>query len=205
MSKVRRQIQFSLSSLLLLLTLASVGLVMWLDWSSKILVLVATENLDHKTKITETNVEFQRWPKELIPPGAITAEDGIPVGKYITTRLRKGQAVIREDVIARTVFRSFAIPPGYKVVNIKVPNDLSHGSIRPGDRVDIVGKVGNEDNCSQRVICKGIKVFNVGSSVSGNKTTGIVGLLLNEDQANMIVDTKKEIGQFRLAQAGNSP
>jgi len=205
MSKVRRQIQFSMSSLVLLLTVSCVGLGVWLVWSSKIQVLVATEDLDYKTKITVTNVEFQRWPKELVPPGAITAEDGIPVGLYSTTRLRKGQAVIRDDLLNRTILVSFSIPSGCKVLNIKVPNDIAHGSIRPGDRVDVTSKTGDKDGDSQHVICKGIKVFNIGSSASGNKTTGIVGLLLNEDQANAIVDAKKELGQFRLTQAGNSP
>ena len=210
MSKVRRQIQFSMSSLVLLLTVSCVGVGIWQDWASKIGVLVATEDLDHKSKITETNVEFQRWPRKLVPPGAITSEEGIPTDKYITTRLRKGQAVIRDDVRARRVIPNVTFPPGYKVINIKVPTALFlDGSIQPGDRVDVIAVTNGEDGESQKIICKDVRVFNIASSTSGtgtpqSKKSGIVGLLVNEDQATAIVEAKS-VGQVRLGITSDSP
>ena len=209
MSKVRRQIQFSMSSLVLLLTVSCVGVGIWQDWASKIGVLVATEDLDHKSKITETNVEFQRWPKELVPPGAITSEEGIPTDKYITTRLRKGQAVIRDDVHVRKPLITVCLPPGLKVINIKVPTALSHGSLQPGDRVDVIAVANGEDGESQKIICKDVRVFNIGSSTFGagtpqSRKSGIVGLLVNEDQATAIAEAKS-VGQVRLGLLSDSP
>ena len=209
MSKVRRQIQFSMSSLVLLLTVSCVGVGIWQDWASKIGVLVATEDLDHKSKITETNVEFQRWPRKLVPPGAITSEEGIPTDKYITTRLRKGQAVIRDDVRARKPLITVSLPPGLKVINIKVPTALSHGSLQPGDRVDVIAVANGEDGESQKIICKDVRVFNIGSSTFGagtpqSRKSGIVGLLVNEDQATAIVEAKS-VGQVRLGITSDSP
>ena len=209
MNKVRRQIQFSMSSLVLLLTVSCVGVGIWQDWASKIGVLVATEDLDHKSKITETNVEFQRWPRKLVPPGAITSEEGIPTDKYITTRLRKGQAVIRDDVRARKPLITVSLPPGLKVINIKVPTALSHGSLQPGDRVDVIAVANGEDGESQKIICKDVRVFNIGSSTFGagtpqSRKSGIVGLLVNEDQATAIAEAKS-VGQVRLGLLSDSP
>ena len=207
MSKVRRQIQFSMSSLVLLLTVSCVGVGIWQDWASKIGVLVATEDLDHKSKITETNVEFQRWPKELVPPGAITSEEGVPIGGFNQTRLRKGQAVIRDDVRPRRAIPSVSYPTGYKVI---VPTALFlDGSIQPGDRVDVIAVTNGEDGESQKIICKDVRVFNIASSTSGtatpqSKKSGIVGLLVNEDQATAIVEAKS-VGQVRLGITSDSP
>ena len=209
MSKVRRQIQFSMSSLVLLLTVSCVGVGIWQDWASKIGVLVATEDLDHKSKITETNVEFQRWPRKLVPPGAITSEEGIPTDKYIITRLRKGQAVIRDDVHVRKPLITVCLPPGLEVINIKVPTALSHGSLQPGDRVDVIAVANGEDGESQKIICKDVRVFNIGSSTFGagtpqSRKSGIVGLLVNEDQATAIAEAKS-VGQVRLGLLSDSP
>ena len=209
MSKVRRQIQFSMSSLVLLVTVSCVGVGIWQNWASKIGVLVAAEDLDCKMKITETNVEFQRWPRKLVPPGAITSEDGIPTDKYILTRLRKGQAVIRDDVRARRVIPNVTFPPGYKVINIKVPTALSNGSLQPGDRVDVIAVTNGEDGESQKIICKDVRVFNIGSITFGvitpqSKKFEIVGLLVSEDQATAIVEAKS-VGQVRLGITSDSP
>ena len=206
MSKVRRQIQFSMRSLVLLLTVSCVGVGIWQVRASKIGVLVAAENLDYKTEITETNVEFQRWPKELVPPGAITSEEGVPIGGFNQTRLRKGQAVIRDDVRPRRAIPSVSYPPGYKVI---VPTALSHGSLQPGDHVDVIAVTNGEDGESQKIICKDVRVFNIASSTYGagtpqSREPGIAGLLVNEDQATAIVEAKS-VGQVRLGITSDSP
>ena len=77
---------------MLLMTVACVGVGVYpLVYPPGIEVLVATEHLDLKAEITKTNVKFQRWPADLVPEGAITSTEGIPAGKFIQTRLRKGQ------------------------------------------------------------------------------------------------------------------
>ena len=134
-------------------------------WPTEIGVLVAAEDLDHRRKITETNVEFQRWPKELVPPGAITSEDGIPVGTYTIARFRKRQAVIGDDLVDRNTIPMINVPTGHNVINIKVPTALSNGSLQPGDRVDVIAVTNGEDGESQKIICKDVRVFNIGLSL----------------------------------------
>ena len=90
-----------------------------------------------------------------------------------------------------------------------VPTALSHGSLQPGDRVDVIAVTNGEDGESQKIICKDVRVFNIASSTSGtgtpqSKKSGIVGLLVNEDQATAIVEAKS-VGQVRLGLLNDSP
>ena len=185
MSKVRRRIQFSMSSLLLLLTVSCVGVGIYRIFiPPKIEVLVATDHLDIKTVISKTNAEFQSWPREIVPEGAITSSDGIPKGKVILTRLRKGQAIIGEDVVDPKTLISVNIPPGMKVVNVKLSICDSFGMLFPGDRVDVVVLDANGDwDFESEPIIENVRVFNVGS---GTNSFGIVGLLVTEEQSAII-------------------
>ena len=123
--------------------------------------------------------------------------------------MRKGQAVIRDDVHVRKPLITVCLPPGLKVINIKVPTALSHGSLQPGDRVDVIAVANGEDGESQKIICKDVRVFNIGSSTFGagtpqSRKSGIVGLLVNEDQATAIAEAKS-VGQVRLGLLSDSP
>ena len=188
MSEVRRRFQFGMSSLLLLMTVACVGVGIYLTWDSKVDVLVASEDLNYRTEITKANVTFARWPADIVPEGAITSADGIPAGKFITTRLRKGQAVIGEDV-------SIYIPPGYKIINIKVPiANVLTGLLERGDRVDVIVFESDDTEENKKTISKNVRIFNLGSSVRP-KVFYIVGLLVTEKQAAAILEARA-IGQL---------
>jgi Flp pilus assembly protein CpaB len=167
------------------MTVACVGVGIYQTWASKIEVLVATEDLDHKTEITKTNVKFARWPAEIVPEGAITSKEGIPIGDFILTRLRKGQAIIGEDVFSRSTLTHITIPAGYKVINIKIPTTNGR-LLRSGDRVDVIAieADGGWDDESEPLL-EGVRVFNVGSSPNSSR---IVGLLVTEKQASVIAD-----------------
>ena len=195
MSKVRRRFQFGMSSVVLLMTVVCVGVRVYQTWASKIEVLVATENLDHKTAISKTNVKFETWPVELVPEGAITSSEGIPVGDVIVVRLRKGQAIIGEDVVDPATILHNPIPPGYRVVNVKLPTiDGLSGLLSPGDRMDVivVGPDGTDDGST--TLFRDVRVFNVGQGI---KAWEIVGLLLTDKQATTIAEPKA-VGKIRL-------
>ena len=188
MSKVRRRFQFGMSSLVLLMTVACVGVGIYLTRASKIEVLVATTDLNYNTKISETNVKFASWPAEIVPEGAITSTEGIPEGKVIVTRLRKGQALIGDDVVDPSTIPF--IPPGYKVVNVRVKIfNGSNGMVRPGDRGDVIAVDSDGTEESTKTILKNVRVFNVGQGVKP-RTFSIVGLLVTEKQATAIKEAK---------------
>lgn len=177
-------------------------------------VLVASAHLDHKAELNEENVSLENWPKKLIPEGA--ASDLAEVqGKFITTRLRTGQAIILEDVFNRNEIPGLAIPPNHKVINIKVPSeDLLAGLLRPGDRVDIIGIFDTKSRSGERksetkTFLKAIRVFNIGGSTSAQdqkkngSSSGIVGVLVTEPQSEKIVWAKAN-GEIRLAMIGDT-
>ena len=176
-------------------------------------VLVASAHLDVRTELNEENVSLEEWPLSLIPEGAGTEMTDVK-GKFITTRLRTGQAIITEDVMARNDIPVLAIPPDHKLINIKVPSeDLHAGLLRPGDRVDIIGIFNTnrrgELKSETKTFLKGIRVFNIGNSTSAQdqkkngSASGIVGVLVTERQSEKIVWAKKN-GEIRLAMIGDS-
>ena len=178
-------------------------------------VLVASEHLDHNAELTEENFSVESWPKNLIPEGAATDLAEVK-GQVITTRLRKGQAIFLEDVKPESELITKKIPPGLKVINIKVPSeDLLAGLLSPGDRVDIIGIFDTnnrrgEQTSETKTFLKAIRVFNIGASTSAaqdqKKTggaSGIVGVLVTEKQSEKIVWAKKN-GEIRLAMIGDS-
>lgn len=176
-------------------------------------VLVASDHIDMKAELTETNVRLENWPQHLIPEGAAADLEDVK-GKFILTRLRSGQAVILEDVKPESELMIKNIPPGHKVINIKVPaEDLIGGLLEPGDRVDIIGifniRKNGETESETKTFLKGIRVFNIGTSTSGgeaNRTAsaaGIVGVLVTGKQSERIVWARKN-GEIRLALVGDS-
>ena len=177
-------------------------------------VLVASDHLDHKAELTEENVKLENWPVNLIPEGA--AGDLAEVnGKHITTRLRRGQAIILADVFNKEDLPGLAIPPGHNVINLKVPpEDTLNGLMSPGDRVNIIAVFNKRDRNGERrsetkTILRGIRVFNIGSNTSAQDqrknggSSGIVGVLVTEKQSETIVWAKK-IGDIRLTLIGES-
>jgi len=177
-------------------------------------VLVATEHVDIKAELTEENVHLENWPLDMIPEGAATELEDI-AGKFTLTRLRAGQAIYIEDAKLESELETINIPPGHKVINIKVPaEDLIGGLLEPGHRVDIIGnfniRTRGEQKNETKTFLKGIRIFNIGTStsVSGkNKAanaSGIVGVLVTEKQSEKIVWARKN-GEIRLALVGDSP
>jgi pilus assembly protein CpaB len=176
-------------------------------------VVVASAHLDHKAELSEENIKLESWPLNLIPEGAATDLAEVS-GKFITTRLRSGQAVVIEDVANRNDILGLAIPPGQKVINIKVPpEDLLGGLLSPGDRVDIIGvfntRSRGEQKSETKTFLKGIRIFNIGASTSaqvartkGGAVSSIVGVLVTESQSEKIVWARKN-GEIRLAMIGD--
>ncbi len=175
-------------------------------------VVVATTHLDQRTKLSDENVKLENWPVNLIPEGSAT-DLGDVRGKIITNPLSKGQAVIQQTVLPESEIPELAIPPGHKVINIKVPpEDAMVGLMHPGSRVDIIGvfrvrdKKTGQTEAETLTFLKGIRVFNIGSSVSAHQSkavgpSGIVGVLVTEPQSEKIVHARKN-GEIRLALIG---
>lgn len=178
-------------------------------------VLVANAHLDIKTELTEENVKLENWPVKLIPEGSAASLEEVK-GKLVNARFRKGQPIVLADAFNREDFPGVKIPPGHKVINLKVPpEDVMTGLMNPGDRVDIIGVFDKRDRSGDRrsetrTFLKGIRIFNIGSSTTAQEkqakaggSSGIVGVLVTQKQAETIVWAKKN-GEIRLALIGDA-
>lgn len=180
-------------------------------------VVVAIEHLGHKVLLDKENVRVENWPEEIIPENAVRSLEEVEE-MAIMTRLSKGLPILKSDIVHKNKAMGIDIPPGFKVVAIKVSaDDTIAGLLRPGDRVDVIGLFknrdrGNNDTIS-RTFLKGLQVFSVNSSMKattsdrqqgGSKGSAIVGVLVNEKQSEDIVYVQKT-GSIKLVLRGDEP
>ena len=173
-------------------------------------VLVSVKQLDINELLDETNVKIENWPLEIIPENAATSLEHID-NKVVRTRMSKGLPILLSDVINKNEVKDLAIPVGYKVVALPVAaDDTIAGLLTPGDKVDVIGifrvRRNNEFRTTSKTFLKAITVFSVGNQIrrdTDRESNGssIVGVLLNEKQAEQIVLVQKE-AQLKLVLRG---
>ena len=181
-------------------------------------VVVSLDHLGHKTLLNEENVRIENWPQEIIPENAVRSIEDI-ADMATLTRLSKGLPILKSDIVHKNEAKGIDIPPGSKVVAIKVSaDDTIAGLLRPGDLVDVIGLLKKQDGKSKTTVSKtflkGIKVFSVNASMRAATTdrsvggTGkgqaIVGVLVNERQSEDIVFVQKT-GSLKLVLRGDEP
>ncbi len=180
-------------------------------------VLVAANQFDHGTPLTAENLKVEQWPLQIIPENAVTDLEEVK-NMAITTRLSKGLAILKTDIVNKNEIRNLAIPPGFKVVAIKVAaDDTFNGLLAPGDKVDVIGvvRVRDETNSGKNTtvsetFLKNITVFSVNENMraggarelTGAKNNSIVSVLVNERQSEKIVLIQK-VAQLKLVLRGD--
>ena len=180
-------------------------------------VVVSLDHLSHKAVLNAENVQVENWPEEIIPENAVRTIEEIE-DMAIMTRLSKGLPILKTDIVHKNKAMGMDIPPGYKVVAIKVSaDDTIAGLLRPGDLVDVIGLLkkqnGRTTETVSRTFLKGIQVFSVNSSMKattsdrskgGSKGNAIVSLLLSERHSEEIVFVQKT-GSLKLVLRGDPP
>ena len=180
-------------------------------------VILASADLKAGDELTEENVSIEHWPLEVIPEDACREMEQIK-HKVISTRLRKSMPVVVSDTINKSDWEEVTIPPGYKLVAIKVSaEDSINGLLQPGNRVDLIGVVNVRNNSpNQRgqsevvseTFLKNIEVFSVDGrlrntgTIEANGGSVIVGVLVTEKQSELIVLVQK-VAKLRLVLRGD--
>ena len=175
-------------------------------------VLVANDFLDIQTPLTEENCHIEHWPVKLIPKEVVSDITSID-GMFNKMRLSKGLPIMIEQVADQSFFERDMIPPGHKVVAVKVKeDDTISGLLKPGQQVDIIGVVDapSKDKSRSRLkiaktFLKGIRVYSIngvrdGSSATeekGRRGDAVVGVLVTEKQSEQIVLVQR-VGALKL-------
>ncbi len=122
-------------------------------------IFVAVKDLPHAQKISADSVKLEKWPSSRLPEGALTKLEELE-GKFTNQMLFSGEPILGRKLADSRESFSTAIPPGYRVFDI--PG--SHGYIKPGDHVDILGtfQVGGRGGASEtRTVMRNVQVFGI--------------------------------------------
>lgn len=179
-------------------------------------VVLANDHLNIKSALTAENCRVENWPSKLVPEDAIS-DLSMLENKFNKFRLSKNMPITIEQIAERAFFEDDLIPPGHKVVAVKVnEGDTISGLLKPGQQVDIIGvfELPKEKGQTRRVktaqtFLKGIRVYSIdgdrdGSSekqAGGRRGDSVVGVLVTEKQSEQIVLVQK-VGDLKLVLRG---
>jgi pilus assembly protein CpaB len=174
-------------------------------------IFVALKEVPMGDVLNAQLVRLEPWPKEKVPPGALTKLEDVE-GRRVRTSILAGDP-IREDRLFRKGENdniNQMIPPGYRTVGVKVDNVSTGGNlIKPGDRVDVLVYLTKNPQhdipeTQTRPVLEDIKVFAVNDVVGmgsekekGSIKAMTVTLLVKPDQAPKLT-LASELGSIRL-------
>ena len=190
---------FSTKGLFLLVAFAAVFCAGWIipspierpEWEP---VLVANDDLDPHSRLSQYDVRLEHRLASTIPPDAARNISDVD-GWRLANAIRKHDFILLDDF--SDGFIHVSLPPNQSVVNIRVDgeeNQLLLSLLKRGDKVSVNQLIGSVEIMSV-VDC--VRIFNCGSRTSP-KHQGIAGLMVTDDQKQAIIDARKEGGTFVL-------
>jgi pilus assembly protein CpaB len=140
-------------------------------------IFVAITDIGLGDLLTSQVLKLEQWPKDKVPPGAISRIEDIE-GRRARTKLYAGEPILENRLLGKGASEQGAtalIPKGYRVVPVRV-DSVSGGSslILPGDRVDVMVHLVRDPSRDiqetvTRTILQDIKVFAVDNVVDLEK------------------------------------
>ena len=197
---------------------ASIGISQVMDRHSKQQVAVETtpiyvalHNINLGDPIDASMVSLQEWPKDKIPPGAISQLEDLE-GRRPRATIIQGEPLLDAKLLApgKLADPITSIPKGFRLKTISVDAEKSAaGLLSPGDRVDVQLFVkrderNNIESAKTKVILQNIRVFAVDQTVQRSPDGGeertiakTVSLLLTPEQASKLT-LAENLGQVSL-------
>lgn len=118
-------------------------------------VVAAARPLVRGTVLAASDLTLASVPTAFAPPGAAHATDEV-VGRTLLTDLAVGEAVTETRVGTEAGPIASQVPAGFRAFAISVA--VADGSLRPGDRVDVLGAFGGPRPWSD-VVASGLEVL----------------------------------------------
>src|SRR5688572_11861261 len=104
-------------------------------------VVVAARDVPRFTTLTAESVRVKAYPKDLVPPGAVTRLENV-IDRVTETHLVRDEPVLESRLAPKGAGRGMAavIPKGMRAVTIRTANVAAGvaGFILPGNRVDVL-------------------------------------------------------------------
>jgi pilus assembly protein CpaB len=174
-------------------------------------IYIALHNINLGDPIDATMVSLQEWPKDKIPPGAISQLEDLE-GRRPRAAIIQGEPLLDAKLLApgQVADPITAIPKGFRLKTISVDAEKSAaGLLSPGDRVDVQLFVKRDerngiDAAKTKVILQNIRVFAVDQTVQRSPDGGeertiakTISLLLTPEQASKLT-LAENLGQVSL-------
>ena len=109
--------------------------------SDTVPIVVAAMNIPRGTTVSEDLVQLRQWPKDLVPPGAITSMEEA-VARAALNALIKHEPLLDGKLAAKDAGVGMAalVPTGMRAYTIHTPTVASGvaGFILPGNKVDVL-------------------------------------------------------------------
>jgi len=120
-------------------------------------VVVAAETLARGTVLAEEALSLASVPSAFVPPGALRSVQDA-VGRTLVADLAEGEAVTRTRIGTSGGPVAAQVPSGLRA--FVVPSGMPAGSVRPGDRVDVLATFGGQRPYTETV-ATGLEVLSV--------------------------------------------
>jgi pilus assembly protein CpaB len=174
-------------------------------------ICVALHNINLGDPIDAAMVSLQEWPKDKVPPGAISQLDQLE-GRRPRATIIQGEPILDAKLLAPGQLADpiTSIPKGFRLKTISVDAEKSAaGLLSPGDRVDVQLFVKRDerngiDSAKTKVILQNIRVFAVDQTVQRSPDGGeertiakTISLLLTPEQASKLT-LAENLGQVSL-------
>ncbi|MEN1679504.1 MAG: Flp pilus assembly protein CpaB [Planctomycetota bacterium] len=174
-------------------------------------IYVALHNINLGDPIDPTMVTLMEWPKDRIPPGAISTLEDLE-GRRPRSAIIEGEPILGAKLLESGAMHDpiAQLPKGYRLSTIAVDAQKSAaGLLSPGDRVDVQLFVNRNERAGitepmTKVILQNIRVYAVESAVQRSADGGeartipkTVSLVVTPKQAAEI-DLARNLGNLSL-------
>lgn len=169
-------------------------------------VVVAAQPLERGAVLTEEMLGIEQVPSSFAPPGALRSVQAA-VGRTLVSDLGEGEAVTPTRVGTSGGPVAAQVPSGLRAFT--VPSGMPEGSVRPGDRVDVLATFGGQRPYTDTV-ATGLEILSVLGT--GNTAFGASGqdggptlvLLVTPDAAERLAYAKA-FAELTVTIAGPEP
>ena len=173
----------------------------------KVPILVAKIPLSIGDKLDAESVMIDEWPVDRVPEDAISDFDEVK-DLVPNMRLYEGEPIVKKKLIDHLANAMPAIPEGFRVVPLRVNEEVAPSLLLPGDRVDILvflRKNSDIHDTEVKTVLRDVRVFAVNSrtervieddqKIVNAKT---VSVLVKPNQVEMLA-MATELGKIRLS------
>ena len=179
-------------------------------------VVVASHDLTFGAVLTDADMHWQTWPKDQVPPGALTRmgnPNGMQdiKGSIVRAAIANGEIIRPERLIKAggSGFMSAVLPSGFRAVAIDLSDQgksAAGGFILPNDHVDVIRTYHPDDQpaaFASETLLTNIRVLAIGQNVQDKVAERtVIGstatLELSSEQAEKVVLAQRT-GQLTLS------